>query len=39
VRFDWSQITPQGAHWEQCFSFDGGTTWKSNWIMELTRRS
>jgi hypothetical protein len=39
VRFDWSQITPQGAHWEQFFSFDGGTTWKSNWIMELTRRS
>jgi hypothetical protein len=37
VRFDWSECSPDYARWEQAFSFDGGTTWKTNWIMLNTR--
>jgi hypothetical protein len=37
MRFDWTEITRRSARWEQAFSFDGGKTWKSNWIMLLTR--
>jgi hypothetical protein len=37
MRFDWSEITDTSARWEQAFSFDGGGSWKPNWIMELTR--
>jgi hypothetical protein len=28
---------PEDPRWTQAFSCDGGTTWKPNWIMELTR--
>jgi hypothetical protein len=37
VRFVWSEITPDSAHFEQSFSDDGGKTWETNWITEQTR--
>jgi hypothetical protein len=37
VRFTWSKITKNSAHWEQAFSPDGGRTWEVNWRMDFTR--
>jgi hypothetical protein len=37
VRFVWSNITPDSAHFEQSFSDDGGKTWEVNWITDQTR--
>jgi hypothetical protein len=37
VRFIWSRITPTSCRWEQAFSPDGGKSWETNWIMELSR--
>ena len=34
-RFLWTK--GDSPRWEQAFSDDGGTTWETNWIMELTR--
>lgn len=39
VRFIWSRITPNSAHFEQSFSDDGGKTWEVNWITDQTRTS
>jgi len=37
IRFIWSKITPTSCHWEQAFSPDGGKTWETNWVQDLTR--
>ncbi len=37
VRYVWSNITPNSAHFEQAFSDDGGKTWEVNWIATDTR--
>jgi hypothetical protein len=37
VRFIWSGITQNSAHFEQSFSDDGGKTWEVNWITDQTR--
>ena len=37
VRFIWSNITPNSAHFEQSYSEDGGKTWEVNWITDQTR--
>jgi hypothetical protein len=37
VRFVWSDIKPNAAHFEQAFSADGGKTWEVNWIAQCTR--
>jgi hypothetical protein len=35
VRFRWTRgVSPR---WEQAFSDDGGATWETNWVMEMTR--
>ena len=39
VRFNWSEITPTAARWDQAFSPDGGATWETNWIMRFSRSS
>lgn len=36
-RFIWTVLGPDAARWEQAFSADGGETWETNWIMDLTR--
>jgi hypothetical protein len=37
VRYVWLDISPKSARMEQSFSPDGGKTWETNWICELTR--
>lgn len=37
VRYVWSDLTPNSAHFEQSFSADGGKTWEVNWITDQTR--
>jgi hypothetical protein len=37
VRYQWSRITANSAHFEQAFSDDGGKTWEVNWITYQTR--
>jgi hypothetical protein len=37
VRYVWLNISPKSARMEQSFSPDGGKTWETNWLCELTR--
>ena len=37
VRYQWFNISPKSARMEQAFSVDGGKTWETNWICELSR--
>jgi hypothetical protein len=37
VRYVWSDITPNSAHFEQSYSTDGGRTWEANWITDQVR--
>ncbi|WP_394846269.1 hypothetical protein LZC95_02245 [Pendulispora brunnea] len=37
VRYIWTKTGPDTAHWEQAFSYDGGRTWETNWMNDLTR--
>jgi len=37
IRYLWSGITANSAHFEQAFSADGGKTWEVNWITDQTR--
>jgi hypothetical protein len=37
VRFQWTEMKANSAHWEQAFSPDAGATWEVNWRMQFTR--
>jgi hypothetical protein len=37
IRYVWSDMTANSAHFEQAFSDDGGKTWEVNWITDQTR--
>lgn len=37
IRYVWSDITPNSAHFEQSYSDDGGKTWEVNWKTDQTR--
>lgn len=38
-RFIWTVSSPTACGWEQAYSMDGGRSWETNWIMELTRQA
>ncbi|MHC4989567.1 MAG: hypothetical protein ACYTGC_01180 [Planctomycetota bacterium] len=38
TRYSFSDIRPDALRWDSARSGDGGATWKTNWIMEFTRR-
>jgi hypothetical protein len=37
VRYVWSKVTPNSAHFEQAFSSNGGKSWEVNWQSDMTR--
>jgi hypothetical protein len=37
VRYAWLNISPKSVRMEQAFSADGGETWETNWICDLSR--
>jgi hypothetical protein len=38
VRYVWSKITANSAHFEQSVSDDGGKTWNVDWISDMVRQ-
>jgi hypothetical protein len=36
-RFEWLTANPEAPRWQQSFSYDGGQSWKLNWVMDLRR--
>ncbi|WP_157476345.1 hypothetical protein [Lysobacter sp. Root690] len=36
-RATWSRIQADSVHWEQALSPDGGRSWETNWVMQMTR--
>ena len=37
MTYEWDQITPTSARWQQAYSFDDEHTWEKNWEMRFTR--
>jgi hypothetical protein len=37
VVYRWMKQGPGHARWEQAFSYDGGKTWETNWVMEMAK--
>ena len=37
VRFLWNRGDAQAPRWEQSFSYDAGSSWELNWVMEFKR--
>lgn len=37
VRTQYTEITERSLHWAQAFSFDGGRTFETNWVMHFQR--
>lgn len=37
VVYKWTRVGPDGARWEQAFSYDDGKTWETNWVNEHRR--
>jgi hypothetical protein len=39
LRFRYTRPTDDTVHWEQAWSFDGGTAWVVDWTMDWTRET
>jgi ABC-type branched-subunit amino acid transport system ATPase component len=37
VVYKWTRVGPDGARWEQAFSYDDGRTWETNWTSDHVR--
>ena len=37
VLFDWSGTDTETPRWSQAFSYEGGDSWETNWVMEFRR--
>lgn len=38
VRFTWTRRDERNARWEQAYSWDDGTSWQTNWVMDFSKR-
>ena len=37
MAYEWSDVKPDSAHWQQAYSVDGEQTWETNWMMDFSR--